>query len=100
VATQGHLELNIHGASESYKFDLRGSATYAGRAITGSWSEFKMLPRPCLARSKAPAFRSSKESTFTANMSLMTRGDKQSVTIKSQDAQAEVQGATINLQRG
>jgi hypothetical protein len=38
--------------------------------------------------------------TFTANLSLMTRGDKQSVTIKSQDAQAEVQGATINLQRG
>jgi hypothetical protein len=41
-----------------------------------------------------------KESTFTANLSLMTRGDKQLVTIKSQDAQAEVQGATINLQRG
>jgi hypothetical protein len=39
-----------------------------------------------------------KESTFTANLSLMTRKDKQS--IKSQDAQAEVQGATINLQRG
>jgi hypothetical protein len=38
--------------------------------------------------------------TFTANLGLMTRGDKQSVTIKSQDAQAEVQGATINLQRG
>ena len=38
--------------------------------------------------------------TFTANLSLVTRGDKQSVTIKSQDAQAEVQGATINLQRG
>ena len=40
-----------------------------------------------------------KESTFTANLSLMTRGDKQSITIKSH-AQAEVQGATINLQRG
>jgi hypothetical protein len=37
---------------------------------------------------------------FTANLSLTTRGDKQSVTIRSQDAQAEVQGATINLQRG
>jgi len=37
--------------------------------------------------------------TFTADLSLTTRGDKQSITIKSQDAQAEVQGATINLQR-
>jgi hypothetical protein len=35
-----------------------------------------------------------------ANLSLITRGDKQSVTIKSQNAQAEVQRATINLQRG
>jgi hypothetical protein len=31
---------------------------------------------------------------------LVTRGDTQSVTIKSQDAQAGVQGATITLQRG
>ena len=38
--------------------------------------------------------------TFTANLNLVTRGDRQSVTIKSQDAQADVQGATIILQRG
>jgi hypothetical protein len=38
--------------------------------------------------------------TFTANLNLVTRGDKQSVTIKSHDAKADVQGATITLQRG
>ena len=38
--------------------------------------------------------------TFTANLNLVTRGDKQSVTIKSPDAKADVQGATITLQRG
>ena len=26
-------------ASDSYNFDLRGSATYAAGAITGTWSE-------------------------------------------------------------
>jgi hypothetical protein len=30
----------------------------------------------------------------------VTRGANQSVTIKSQDAQAEVRGATITLRRG
>ena len=38
--------------------------------------------------------------TFAANLNLVTQGDKQSVTIKSQDAQAEVRGATITLRRG
>ena len=38
--------------------------------------------------------------TFTANLDLITRGDKQSVTIKSQDTNANVQGVNITLQRG
>jgi hypothetical protein len=36
---QNKLQLNINCASESYKFELPGSATYTGGAITGSWSE-------------------------------------------------------------
>jgi hypothetical protein len=35
-----------------------------------------------------------------ADMNLVTQGNKQSVTIKSQDEKAEVRGATITLQRG
>jgi hypothetical protein len=31
---------------------------------------------------------------------LTTRGNKQSVTIKSKDANSSLKGATINLQRG
>ena len=41
-----------------------------------------------------------KGQTFSANLNLVTRGANQSVTIKSQDAQADVRGATITLQRG
>ena len=36
---QNKLQLNIHCASESYSFDLRGSATYTAGAITGNWSK-------------------------------------------------------------
>ena len=99
---QSKLQLNIHCASESYKFDLRGSATYAGSAITGSWSESTRNAAGTMSgKVDGAGFQVvAKGPTFTANLGLMTRGDKQSVTIKSQDAQAEVQGATINLQRG
>ena len=99
---QSKLQLDIHCASDSYNFDLRGSATYAGGVIKGNWSE--------LTRNAAGTLSGKVEGvgfqvvatgpTFTANLNLVTRGDKQSVTIKSQDGQAEVRGATITLQRG
>ena len=99
---QNKLQLNINCASESYKFELLGSATYTGGAITGSWSESTRNAAGTMSgKVEGAGFQVvAKGPTFTANLSLVTRGDKQSVTIKSQDAQAEVQGATINLQRG
>ena len=60
-----------------------------------------MRPEPCAGSVKGAGFQVvAKGPTFTANLDLVTRGDKQSVTIRSQDAQATVQGATIALQRG
>ena len=99
---QNKLQLNIHCASDSYNFDLRGSANYAGGAITGTWSESTRNAAGTLSgKVDGVGFQVvAKGPTFTANLNLVTRGDKQSVTIKSQDAQADVQGATITLQRG
>ena len=99
---QNKLQLNIHCASESYNFDLRGSATYTAGAITGTWSESTRNAAGTMSGKVAGAgFQVvAKGPTFTANLNLVTRGDKQSVTIKSQDAKADVQGATITLQRG
>ena len=99
---QNKLQLNINCASDSYKFDLRGSATYSGGAITGNWSESTRNAAGTMSgKVEGAGFQVvAKGPTFTANLNLMTRGDNQLVTIRSQDAQAEVQGATINLQRG
>jgi hypothetical protein len=71
-------------------------------AITGSWSESTRNAAGTMSsKVEGAGFRVVvKGPTFTANLRLTTRGDTQSVTIKSQDAQAPVQGATINLQRG
>ncbi|MGB8893857.1 MAG: hypothetical protein WA322_15935 [Pseudolabrys sp.] len=99
---QNKLQLNIHCASDSYDFDLRGSATYAAGAITGTWSESTRNAAGTLSgKVEGVGFQVvAKGPTFTDNLNLVTRGDKQSVTIKSQDAQADVRGATITLQRG
>jgi hypothetical protein len=99
---QNKLQLNIHCASDSYNFDLRGSATYNAGEISGNWSESTRNAAGTLSGTvEGAGFQVvAKGPTFTADLNLVTRGDKQSVTIKSQDGQAEVQGATINLQRG
>jgi hypothetical protein len=99
---QNKLQLNINCASESYKFDLRASATYSADAITGTWSESTRNAAGTLSgRVEGAGFHvMAKGQTFGANLNLVTRGNKQSVTIKSQDEKAEVRGATISLQRG
>jgi hypothetical protein len=102
LGEQSNLQLNIRCASDSYNFDLRGSATLAGTGVSGSWSE---STRNAAGKISGTA-RGDKidvvaeSAAFTANLSLMTRGNKQSVTIKSKEDNSSVRGATINLQRG
>lgn len=99
---QNKLQLNIHCASDSYNFDLRASAAYAGNTITGNWSESTRNAAGTLSGKVAGAgFRVvAKSQAFSAALDLVTQGDKQSVTIRAQDDKAEVRGATITLQRG
>ena len=102
LETQSKLQLNIHCASDSYNFDLRASATYSADAITGTWNESTRNAAGTLSgKVEGAGFRVvAKGPTFGADMNLVTQGDKQSVTIKSQDGKSQVRGATITLQRG
>jgi hypothetical protein len=101
LGEQNNLQLNIRCASDSYNFDLRGSATYANGSISGTWSESTRNAAGTLSgKADGDHFGVlAKGPTFTANLALVTRGDSQSVTIKAQDTQASVRGATITLQR-
>ena len=102
LENQNKLQLNLHCASQSYNFDLRASATYSGGSITGNWSESSRNAAGTLSgKVEGAGFQVvAKGQSFSANLILATRGANQSVTIKSQDAQAEVRGATISLRRG
>lgn len=102
LGQRSNLQLNIRCASDSYNFDLRGSATLTGSGISGSWSE---STRNVGGRISGAAHGDkidvvAESSTFTANLILTTRGNRQSVTIRPKEADSAIRGATINLQRG
>ena len=98
---QNNLQLNIRCASESYKFDLRGSAKYSGGEITGTWSEATRNAAGTISgKASGDYFEvTAKGPSFTASLTLTTRGDKQSVIIQSEEAQTLVRRASIALQR-
>ena len=102
LENQSKLQLNLHCASESYNFDLRASAAYSAGAITGNWSESSRNAAGTLSgKVEGAGFRVvAKGPSFDADLNLVTTGDRQAVSIKSKDAQAEVRGATITLRRG
>ncbi len=98
---QRKLQLNIRCASDSYNFDLRASANYSRGTITGSWSESTRNASGTISgRADGDRFQvTATGPAFTAELTLLTRGDRQSVTIKSKDEQTSVKGASITLQR-
>ncbi len=98
---QSKLELNIRCASDSYNFDLRGSAKYTEGAITGTWSESTRNAAGTISgTAEGDRFQVlAKGPAFSAELDLLTRGDRQAVEIKSKSDQATVTGASITLQR-
>lgn len=102
LSERSNLQLNIRCASDSYNFDLRGSATYSGGSISGSWSEATRNASGTISgKASGDRFQViAKGPAFTADLSLVTQGNKQSVVIKSQDKDTAVRAVTITLQRG
>jgi hypothetical protein len=97
-----NLQLSIRCASDSYNFELQGSATSTGGSITGVWSEVTRNVAGTLSgRADEGRLQAVAESpAFSANLTLVTHGDRQTVGIRSRDAQSTLKGASITMQRG
>jgi hypothetical protein len=99
---QHNLQLNIRCASDSYNFDLRSSAILTGRKVSGTWNE---TTRNASGNISGTA-RGDKIDVvangpgFTADLTLVTRGDRQTVGIKSKEPQSSLQTVSIKLKRG
>ena len=94
-----HLRLNLLCASDSYKFDLRGDVRSQGGSLSGQWSEASRGASGTVSGSAGPGQVQALVDGpgFTANLSLSTQGDRQSVTIRSQGT--DVRQISITLKK-
>jgi hypothetical protein len=99
-ASGNTMVLSLTCASDSYKFDLASNVTYSGGQISGNWSE---STRAAAGNLSGTANGGNVEArvegqTFAAFISLSTRGDQQSISIRAPgSAMKEV---AITLSRG
>jgi hypothetical protein len=93
------LQQTLTCASDSYKFNLSSNVEARGAAVSGSWSETsRNINGNIEGRAGAGVVQVVATAPgFSANISLTTRGNKQSVIIR---AESQFKGASISLTRG
>lgn len=100
VGEDGHaLQQTLRCASDSYRFELSSNVHASGGQISGTWAEATRGVNGALqGRAQAGLFQVVVSSpTFTANLTLTTRGNRQTVKISSEGT--EFSGVTIALAR-
>jgi hypothetical protein len=92
------LNLSLVCASDSYKFDLKGNVISERGALSGTWSEATRGVNGTLeGRGVNGNFQVvANAAGFSANLSLTTRGNRQSVVIRAENG---FKGASIALSR-
>ena len=92
------VTLELRCASDSYKFELQGNVRYQAGEVRGDWGEkTRGAAGQVSGRVKGQQIEVRVEGpTFAGLLSLTTRGDKQSISIKAPGQMTE---ANINLNR-
>jgi hypothetical protein len=98
-AAGANMSLSLTCASDSYKFDLASQVVYSGGRISGNWNE---AGRNAAGQISGTANGGQIEArvdgqTFAAFVAINTRGDKQSVNIRSPGS--TMQEVAITLSR-
>jgi hypothetical protein len=86
AGTGDALRLNLRCASESYNFDLASQVEYHGGAISGEWTEASRNASGTIS-GRAAGDRieaAARGDSFSAGLSLTTRGNRQTVSIRPQ----------------
>src|ERR1700745_4121287 len=78
------LSLNLRYASQSYNFDLAGNVAYRDGAISGQWTEASRNAAGTISgRADGDHVEAAAQGqNFSANLSLTTRGNRQTVSIR------------------
>lgn len=93
------VSLNLRCASDSYNFDLTGNVEDRNGMISGQWSEATRNASGTIEGRAAGDHieAAARGQNFSANLSLTTRGNRQSVSI--QPAGTEVRNVSLTLAR-
>jgi hypothetical protein len=93
------LHLNLRCASASYNFDLASDVQYRGGEISGDWTEATRNASGTLSGRAAGGHidAAATSPSFSAGLSLTTRGNRQSVSIRPQGS--DITGVTLALDR-
>jgi len=100
VAGRGdQLRLNLRCASASYNFDLAGNVEYRGGAISGEWTEASRNASGTISGRAVGDHveAAARGQNFSANLSLTTRGNRQSVSIRPEGT--DVRAVSLALDR-
>jgi hypothetical protein len=101
VAPSGNnVQQNLRCNSDSYNFNLRSSILRSGDSVAGTWTETTRNANGSISGriSGNQIHATIQGPTFTANLSLATQGDRQTVNIRSQGT--ELAAVSIVLRRG
>jgi hypothetical protein len=92
------LNQSLTCASDSYRFNLASNVVASGGSLSGTWSESSRGINGSLeGRGSNGSFQVVASAPgFSANISLRTTGNKQSVVIR---AESQFRGASISLSR-
>ena len=92
------LQQTLTCASDSYKFNLSSNVMAQGSAISGTWSESSRNIHGAIEGRSAGGVVQvvANAPGFTAQISLTTRGNRQSVVIRAEN---QFKGASISLTR-
>lgn len=93
--------ISLRCASDSYSFELQGNVRYQNGELRGDWSERTRGAGGMLSGSvKGNQFNVRVEGqTFAALLSLTTRGDKQTISIRTAGGANQMSEATMTLSR-
>lgn len=92
------LQQTLTCASDSYRFNLTSNVTAQGSAVSGTWAETSRNIQGSIEGRSGPGVIQvvANAPGFSANISLTTRGNRQSVVIRSE---SQFKSASISLTR-
>lgn len=93
------LRLSIRCASQSYNFELAGNINYRDGRISGNWSESSQNAGGSISGRASAGHIEARASgqTFTANLAMTTKGNRQTISITSPGA--TISNVSLTLSR-